>query len=124
MSTTRAAEAPHFELPGLVFTGLASPSRGSADLCTWRLEVAPGFASSEAHVLDRDEVFLVLQGMIRLSPDDAPLGPGDAAVVPAGAPIQVSNVGDRTAELVVAISAGFSASAEDGTTIGTPPWAL
>ena len=124
MTIIHASAAPRFDLPGLVFTGLASPSRGSSELCTWRLAIEPGFASTESHVLDRDEVFLVLQGMIRLSPDDAPLGPGDAAVVPAGAPIQVSNVGDRTAELVVAISAGFSASAEDGTTIGTPPWAV
>ena len=124
MSTTRAAEAPHFELPGLVFTGLASPSRGSADLCTWRLEVAPGFVSDEGHTLDRDEIFMVLGGTVRLSSDGVSIGPGDVAVVPACTPIQVSNVGDGTAELIVAIGAGFSATAEDGTTIGTPPWAL
>jgi mannose-6-phosphate isomerase-like protein (cupin superfamily) len=124
MRTIDVTEAPRFDLPGLVFTGLASPSRGSSELCTWRLAIEPGFASPDAHLLDRDEIFMVLRGEVRLSPDAVPIGPGDAAVVPAGTPIQVSNVGDGEAELVVAIGAGFSATAEDGTTIGTPPWAL
>ncbi len=124
MTILLTPSAPRFELPGLVFTGLASPSRGSADLCTWRLEVEPGFASPDAHTLDRDEVFMVVAGTIRLSPDDAPIETGGAAVVPAGTPIQLSTVGDDPAEVIVAISAGFRATAEDGTEIGTPPWAL
>jgi hypothetical protein len=45
------------------------------------------------------------------------------AVVPAGAPIQVSNAGEGAAEVVVAITSGFTASGADGTPIGTPPWA-
>jgi mannose-6-phosphate isomerase-like protein (cupin superfamily) len=124
MTTVHATEAPRFNLPGLVFTGLASPSRGSSDLCTWRLEIEPGFASPDAHTLDRDEVFMVVAGSIRLSPGDVPIDPGGAAVVPAGTPIRVSNVGDGPAEVIVAIAAGFSATAEDGTEIGTPPWAV
>jgi len=124
MTTIHATEAPRFDLPGLVFTGLASPSRGSTDLCTWRLEIEPGFASPDAHTLDRDEVFMVVVGSIRLSPGDAPIHPGGAAVVPAGTPIQVSNAGDGPAEVIVAIVAGFRASAGDGSEIGTPPWAV
>ena len=124
MTTIHATHAPRFDLPGLVFTGLASPSRGSADLCTWRLEIEPGFASSDAHTLDCDEVFMVVAGSIRLAPDDVPIEPGGATVVPAGTPIQVSNAGDGPAEVIVAIAAGFRATAEDGTEIGTPPWAL
>jgi mannose-6-phosphate isomerase-like protein (cupin superfamily) len=124
MTTIQATQAPRFELPGLVFTGLASPSRGSADLCTWRLEVEPGFASTDAHTLDRDEVFMVVAGSIRLSPDDVPIEAGDASVVPAGVPIQVSNAGDGPATVIVAIAAGFRATTEDGTEIGTPPWAV
>jgi mannose-6-phosphate isomerase-like protein (cupin superfamily) len=124
ITTTCAAEAPRFELPGLEFTGLASPSRGSAGLCTWRLTIAPGLTSPEAHTLDRDEIFMVFRGTIRLSPDCEPVSAGDVAVVPAGTPIQVSNVGEGEAEVVVAIAAGFSASAADGSQIGTPPWAV
>ena len=120
---TCAAEAPRFQLPGLEFTGLASPSRGSAGLCTWRLTLDPGLTSPEPHTLDRDEVFMVTRGTIRLAPDAEPVSAGDVAVVPAGTPIQVANVGDGEAEVVVAIVAGFTAATADGTAIGTPPWA-
>ena len=122
MTTIHADEAPRFELPGLVFTGLASPSRGSSDLCTWRLSIEPHFASPDAHTLDREEIFMVLSGSIALSPDGTAVGPGSASVVPAGTPIQVRTVGDGPAEVIVAIAAGFSATMQDGAEIGTPPW--
>jgi mannose-6-phosphate isomerase-like protein (cupin superfamily) len=121
---TRADQAPRYQLPGLEFTGLASPSRGSAELCTWRLTLERGLNSPEAHTLDRDEVFMVIRGAIRLAPDADPVEAGDVAVVPSGTPIQVANVGEGEAEVVVAIAAGFSAAAADGSAIGTPPWAL
>jgi len=118
----RGAEAPEFELPGVRFTALAAPSRGSAEVCTWRITVAPD-VDGQPHTLDRDEVFMVLSGQVRLG-DGAPvLGPGDAAVVPAGEPIALTNAGDGPAELYVAISAGFTATMADGTPVGTPPWA-
>jgi mannose-6-phosphate isomerase-like protein (cupin superfamily) len=120
---TRAEEAPRFQLPGLEFTGLASPSRGSSDLCTWRLTLEPGLTSPEPHSLDRDEVFMVMRGAIQLAPGAEPLSAGDVAVVAAGTPIQIANVGDGEAEVVVAIAAGFSATAADDSPIGTPPWA-
>ena len=123
MTILRAAEAPRFTLPGIVFTALAAPSRGSADLCTWRLTVEPAFVSPEPHTIDRDEIFMVTAGAIRLSPDGAVIGTGDAAVVPAGEPIQLINAGETEAEVLVAISAGFTAKAADGSSIGTPPWA-
>jgi mannose-6-phosphate isomerase-like protein (cupin superfamily) len=121
---TRADEAPRFQLPGLEFTGLASPNRGCSDLCTWRLTVEPGLDSPEPHTLDRDEIFMVIHGAIRLAPDADPIAAGDVAVVPAGTPIQVSNAGDGEAEVVVAIPAGFTATTADGSRIETPPWAL
>lgn len=121
---TRPAEQPRFTLPGLEFVGLASPSRGSHDLCTWRLTLEPGLASDEAHTLDKDEVFMVMRGAIRLAPDADVVTVGDVAVVPTGFPIQVANAGDGEAEVVVAIAAGFTAYNADGSVIGTPPWAL
>jgi mannose-6-phosphate isomerase-like protein (cupin superfamily) len=120
----RASEAPRFQLPGLAFTGQASPSRGSAGLCTWRLTVDAGFASPDAHTLDRDEIFMVTRGAIRFADDGEVVRAGDVAVVPAGSPIQVSNAGDGEAEAVVAITADLKATLADGTVIGAPPWAL
>ncbi|WP_433160606.1 cupin domain-containing protein [Kribbella sp. CA-247076] len=123
MQVIRADEAPKFQLPGVEFTGLAAPSRGSAGLCTWKLAVEPGTGGGEPHTLDRDEVFMVLSGSVQVTPDGEKLGPGDAVVVPAGEPIRLTNLGAEPAELYVAITAGFTGTMADGTTI-QPPWAV
>ena len=123
MHIVRAAEAPTFELPGVRFTALAAPSRGSAEICAWQLTVAPGLDSPEPHTLDHDEVFVVTTGEIRLAPGGETAGPGDALVVPAGEPIQLANPGSGPAQVLVAIRAGFSAKGADGSDLGTPPWA-
>jgi mannose-6-phosphate isomerase-like protein (cupin superfamily) len=123
MHVIHADQAPTFTLPGITFTALAAPSRGSAELCAWLLELAPGLESPEPHTLDRDEVFLVLDGELRLAPGGPTARPGDVVVVPAGEPIQVANPGDVPARAHVAITAGFEATAADGSAVGTPPWA-
>src|SRR5215217_1528562 len=94
MQVIHAVDAPKFELPGVEFTGLAAPSRGSAGLCTWKLTVAPGHGGDAPHTLDRDEVFMVLSGTVQITPDGEKLGPGDAVVVPAGEPISLTNLGE------------------------------
>ena len=65
----------------------------------------------------------MLSGQIRVSPGGDLLGPGDAAVVPAGDPIAVANPGTGPAEVYVALPAGFTAYQADGTPVATPPWA-
>ncbi|GAA3819824.1 cupin domain-containing protein [Nocardioides panacisoli] len=123
MNVVRATEAPTFDIPGIRFTSLATPSLGSSGTCVWQLTVEGGVSSETAHVLDQDEVFVVLAGGVRLVPDGPELGVGDAAVVPAGDPIQLVNPGSSPARLQVAIRAGFTATMADGTPVGTPPWA-
>ncbi|MGW0245720.1 cupin domain-containing protein [Nocardia goodfellowii] len=120
MHLITAADAPQFELPHAQFSGMASPSRGSSQLCTWRLTVPPNLATGAAHVLDRDEVFMVISGRLEIS--GQLLGPGDALVVPAGGPIAVGNPGDEPAVAHVAIAAGFQATMPDGSKL-SPPWA-
>jgi len=124
MSIIRLSDAQRFELPGLEFTAMAAPSRGSAGLCTWRLAVAAGVVSPEPHTIDQDEVFMVMSGSVRLSADGEIVHAGDTAVVPAGTEILLSNPGDSPAEVIVAIRAGFTAKGADGASVGTPPWAL
>jgi mannose-6-phosphate isomerase-like protein (cupin superfamily) len=119
----RSTEAPVFELPGVQFVGFASPSRGSTELCTWRLVIEPGLVSPDSHRIDRDEVFMVTAGQVRITPDGPLIAAGDAVVVPAGTPIKVENPADVPAQVIVAIRSGFTATAADGTRIGTPPWA-
>jgi uncharacterized RmlC-like cupin family protein len=119
----REPEAPRYELPGVRFTAGAAPSRGSAQLCTWTITVSPHLRSPDPHTLDADEVFTVLSGAIHTTPDAPVARAGDTVVVTAGSPIQLVNPGDEPAEVMVAIRAGFTARAADGTSIGTPPWA-
>jgi mannose-6-phosphate isomerase-like protein (cupin superfamily) len=123
MHVITASEAPRFELPGVEFTGYAAPSRGSAELCAWQITVAPALVSEMPHTIDRDEVFLVTSGRIRLTEDGLVLVAGDCAVVPAGEQIRLVNPDAEPATAYVAIRAGFTAKAADGTAIGTPPWA-
>lgn len=123
MTVIRGAEAPRFELPGVGFVGYASPSRGSADLCTWHITVAAGLVSPQSHSLDRDEVFMVTAGEVRITPGGPVLRAGDVAVVPAGSAIRLENPCGTPAEAFVAVRAGFTAVSEDGTPIGSPPWA-
>jgi mannose-6-phosphate isomerase-like protein (cupin superfamily) len=122
MQVIRAAEAPRFQLPGLEFTGLAAPSRGSGKVCTWKLTVDPGVRGDTAHTLDSDEVFMVLSGSVQITPEGAALGAGDAAAVPAGEGISITNLGETPAEIHVVINAGFTATMPDGSTL-QPPWA-
>ncbi|WP_205473293.1 cupin domain-containing protein [Nocardioides sp. SYSU D00038] len=124
MPVIPAAQAATFELPGITFTALAAPSRGSEQLCAWLLTLEPGLESPEPHTLDADEVFLVVEGRIRTRPDAPEARAGDVVVVPAGEPIQVANPGSTPARVHVAIRAGFTATTADGTVVGTPPWAL
>ena len=117
------SSAPTFSLPGIDFVGFASPSRESRHLCTWQITVDAGLTSHTAHTLDRDEVFMVTQGVLSLHEHSPHAFPGDTVVVPAGQPILLSNPGDTPATAIVVVEAGFTASAEDGTAIPTPPWA-
>ena len=123
MHVTRASNAETFELPGVHFTSLAAPRLGSDQICLWQLTVDAGLDETQPHTLDRDEVFVVIAGRVRLTPEGAELDTGDAAIVPAGSPIQLTNSGEERAILHVAIQAGFSATMGDGTLVGTPPWA-
>ncbi|MER7002054.1 cupin domain-containing protein [Dactylosporangium sp. NPDC000555] len=122
MSIVRAADAPRFELGDTKFTVYSGPSHGSQEICTWRLTVPAG-TQSMPHTIDRDEVFMVLSGGIHLAPGGEVLGPGDAAVVPAGEKIEVGNPLNEPAEVYVALRAGMTAYHTDGTPVGTPPWA-
>jgi mannose-6-phosphate isomerase-like protein (cupin superfamily) len=119
----RSQQAPRFEVPGVRFAGLAAPSRGSSEVCTWRITVEPNLRSPEPHTIDHDEIFMVTAGALQLVPDGDVLRAGDAGVVPAGQPIQLVNPDGEPAEAYVAITANFTATTADGIPLGTPPWA-
>ncbi len=124
MPVIRAANAPTFTIDGFHFTGLTAPSRGASELCTWRLEIEP-HAESEAHWLDHEEVFILLDGAITISVagEDIALQAGDALSVPARSPLQLINTSGVTAHVLVCLPAGAQGTMTDGREVGTPPWA-
>jgi hypothetical protein len=61
MAILRFADAPEFDLSGIRVRGLASPSRGSTESMTYRLDVAGG-QHVPAHTHDHEEVSHLLSG--------------------------------------------------------------
>jgi len=123
MSIIHAAERPAFDLGGTLFRPKASPSCGATETSVWQVEIAPGTPATP-HSLTREEVFVVLDGLARVSiaGEDGQAGPGDAFVVPAGAELLLVNDGPDVLRLVCCLPVGGQARLADGTTF-TPPWA-
>lgn len=115
-------EAVRFDVHGATSTACASPSRGTAQLCAWMLEI-PATTPGTPHEVDREEVLHVLEGelTVTLAGQRATLSVGDAAVL-AGDVLQVDNDSDGPARAWVSAAAGIGASLPDGTRL-TPPWA-
>ena len=68
MPVIEPSDTVTFETHGSVFRSYVAPSRGSDQLCAWRLEVPPG-QEGVAHRPTRDEVLLILQGDLHLGLD-------------------------------------------------------
>jgi mannose-6-phosphate isomerase-like protein (cupin superfamily) len=124
MPLIQAASAPIFTLEGTTITGLASPSRGSTEISSWRIRLEPGVAVP-AHVLSREEVFVILAGaaVAQIDGEQLPLGAGDSLAVPPGRPFSLTVTGSQPFEAVVSMAVGGEARmvAEDGPFF-TPPW--
>jgi quercetin dioxygenase-like cupin family protein len=115
-------QAPVFDAPGATITGLASPSRGAGDVAAWRVRFAPGHASP-LHSLDREEVFVVLEGAVtaRFADHSETARAGGALIVPSG--VEFSLVAESgPAEAVCMLPVGGTALL-DGERI-VPPWAV
>ncbi|MGZ4181077.1 MAG: cupin domain-containing protein [Solirubrobacteraceae bacterium] len=121
MAVIAATEAPTFDAGGATITGLASPSRGSADNAAWRVRFHPD-RPSPPHAVSREEIFIVLQGAItaRFSDREETATAGGALIVAPGEQFTLVTV-EAPAEAVCIMSVGGQAIA-DGTAF-TPPWA-
>jgi len=123
MTTIKAVDAPRFEIPGVTFIGLASPSRGATETAVWRVRIEPGDPGAP-HSLDHEEVFVALSGQALASIDGehTTVAGGDALIVPAGRPFVLTATGDEPFEAVVAFPVGGTAAFDGGEPF-TPPWA-
>jgi mannose-6-phosphate isomerase-like protein (cupin superfamily) len=121
MPVITAHDAPRFDTGEALITGLASPSRGASETAAWRVRFH-GQAPSPVHALDREEVFVVLEGALtaRYGEAEETAHAGGALVVPAG--VEFSLVpGEGGAEAVCMLPVGGQAIL-DGQRF-TPPWA-
>jgi quercetin dioxygenase-like cupin family protein len=121
MPIITASDAPTFDGGGATITGLASPSRGSADTAAWRVRFHPD-RPSPRHSLSREEILIVLDGAVtaRFGDRTETAEAGGALIVPAGEEFDLVAEGGP-AEAVCVMAVGGQAIA-DGATF-TPPWA-
>jgi quercetin dioxygenase-like cupin family protein len=122
MPVIHATETVVHQLHGTTFTSYATPTRGSRELCAWRIEI-PGRTEGVPHHVSREEVLYVLSGTIRTTVDDRcdEAAAGDVVLVPAGSKFGVDNLADEPASAWVTTSVGFAGVLPDGSWI-TPPW--
>jgi mannose-6-phosphate isomerase-like protein (cupin superfamily) len=122
MSVVRAIDAVEHHAHGSSFSSFVAPSRGSAQLCAWRLSV-PAHVKGVPHRPTREEVLLILDGAVRVTVDGetSDLAPGDVAVVPAGSELCV-DTGPAGASAWVTTTGGLEAVMPDGNRFA-PPWA-
>lgn len=110
--------------PSATMYALAAPSQGSAELSSWRVEMAEG-QSGPVHSIDREQVWMPLSGVFEVELDGAETlraGEGQALVLPAGVTRQVS-VAQGTACALVCMSVDGRARAKGGVDAVPLPWA-
>jgi len=122
MPVFRSDDAVAHVMHGSRFSSYVSPSRGSSQLCAWRLDV-PAELQGVAHRPTREEILLVLDGELLLTLDGlrSALQRGDVALVPADSELRVS-AGPAGATVWVTTTPGLEAVTADGSHL-TPPWA-
>ncbi|MEO8758875.1 MAG: cupin domain-containing protein [Devosia sp.] len=115
---------PSFDVPGVTFTGIAAPSRGSSETAVWRARLVPG-VPSPLHHMTREEIIIATSGtgLVRLAGEEHLLNPGDAFAVPAFTDFQLEPSGSEPFEAMVILPVGGRG------VIGTepsfrPPWSI
>jgi quercetin dioxygenase-like cupin family protein len=108
MTLASLSEAPTIDNAGSVSRPPAVPSRGSAELAIWSVEVAPG-AHSEPHTVSREKVFGLRSGRVSAEVGDKvhEPAPADAIIVPPDTPLRLGNPRSEKALLTVCTSQGI-----------------
>jgi quercetin dioxygenase-like cupin family protein len=112
-----------FETHGVRFSSYVRPSRGSDQLCTWRVDVPAGLRGAP-HRPSREEVICCVDGELTIAQDgtEHQLRPGDVAYVPAGSEIRLDGGPDGGVALTTSL-AGLEATMSDGSQF-RPPWTM
>jgi quercetin dioxygenase-like cupin family protein len=121
MPLISSADVDVFETHGARFSSYVRPSRGSGQLCTWRVDVPAGLRGAP-HRPSREEVICCVDGELTIALDGTEyrLRPGDVAYVPSGSEIRLDGGPGGGAALTTSL-AGLEATMSDGNTL-RPPW--
>ena len=124
MNLITSADAPIFDVPDTHVIAYAAPSRGSTELCLWRIDIAPG-SISPLHHMDCEEVFLCLDGRAEVvtSAEERLLQAGDCLVLTPGTDFSFQVVGDEPFRALACIRAGGKATMASSGDTFVPPWA-
>jgi mannose-6-phosphate isomerase-like protein (cupin superfamily) len=123
MPIVSADQAPTFNIPGVVFTGLASPSRGARETAVWRVVMQPG-TPANVHRLSREEILVAVSGAARVSIGgiESDFTSGSAVIVPVDTDFALFNPGSEPFEAIAVLPVGGKAMLP-GIDAFTPPWA-
>ena len=123
MPIIQAQHAPVFKLPGVTFTGLTAPSRGSRENAVWQVVVEAG-TPGQAHRITREETFVALAGRALLEVGGVvhELSAGSAFVAPAESTISLTNPGPEPFHAIAVLPVGGQVVVGDAPAF-TPPWA-
>jgi mannose-6-phosphate isomerase-like protein (cupin superfamily) len=82
-------------------------------------------AAGPAHLVDRDQVYLVTAGSLAIvtGGEETLALAGDAVIIPAGTARQIRNQGGVTAIAIVCMTAAGQVTMPDGADRGLLPWA-
>jgi quercetin dioxygenase-like cupin family protein len=117
------SESPEFRIPGVTFSGLASPSRGATENAVWRVRLDPE-SIGMTHQLTREETIVATRGRATALLDGVAydLTVGSAVIVPPHMDFALSNPHAVAFEAVAVIPVGGQAYVP-GAAPFTPPWA-
>jgi quercetin dioxygenase-like cupin family protein len=123
MPLIASGDADVFETHGARFSSYVRPSRGSDQLCVWRVDV-PARLEGTSHRPSREEVICCIDGELTITLDGAQhsLHPGDVAYIPAGSEIRLDGGPDGGIAWTASL-AGLEATLSDGSRL-RPPWTI
>ena len=108
---------------GNVTSGLATPSRGAAEVSVIRQRQVPG-GQNPPHLHDREEVMVMREGVVTVAvgAERFTLAAGDTLIVPPQTAHQIENTGTLEAEWLLIAPAGVRFLRPDGEE-SHPEWA-
>lgn len=113
-----------FDIPGVRFTPVASPSRGTSETAMWRASITPR-SQGVVHHMTREEIILAVagRGIVLTGGERHFLQPGDAFAVPAFTDFALECTSETPFEAIVVLPVGGRAVIA-GEPSFQPPWSI